>query len=216
MKVSTDGCLFGALTQVEECRRVLDIGAGTGLLTLMAAQRSEADIDAVELDQQAARQAGENFRASPWSNRLTIHCASIQDYARQSISTYDLIICNPPFFTRHLASTNSQRHHARHNDSLSFEELLACVCKLLSREGSFEVLLPTSESERFLGLAHGCGLYCNRSIGVQATENKPVSRNILKLSFIDNPEPEHQLVIQDGVGYSAEFQEILKPYYLFL
>ncbi|MEM8894752.1 MAG: methyltransferase [Bacteroidota bacterium] len=120
MKVTTEGCILGAWARFNQPKRILDIGTGTGLLSLMLAQRYPTGIiDAVELDEKAAQQAKQNFRKSPWSSKLTAHHCCIKDFEAVNGRCYDLIICNPPFFKNDLKSTNSQKAKAIHNDNLS-------------------------------------------------------------------------------------------------
>ena len=182
----------------------------------MAAQRSQAMIDAVELDSAAAHQARENFAQSPWPSRLSLHGQSIQTYAEHTTHTYDLIICNPPFFTNHLASSDSLRRQARHNDSLSFAELAQITARLLTDEGAFEVLIPASEHERFISQAQDAGLHINQLVTVQPTETKPATRHILRMSGQAKNIEHKNIIIRNSNGYTDEFTSLLKPYYLFL
>ncbi|MET4758482.1 tRNA1(Val) (adenine(37)-N6)-methyltransferase [Endozoicomonas sp. NE40] len=133
MKVTMDACLFGALVDVEESQRILDIGTGTGLLSLMAAQRSSAHIDAVELDDDAARQARQNVAQSPWSDRITVTQSAIQQFFGAP-DGYDTIICNPPFFENSLKAANDKRTMARHTESLSFSDLVQATSRLLHKK----------------------------------------------------------------------------------
>ena len=214
MKVSTDACLFGAIVDISHSQNILDIGTGTGLLALMAAQRSQAAIDAVELDNSAAEQARKNMQESPWSHRLTVVPASIQSFTENTDKLYDCILCNPPFFTDHTASPCPLRHQARHNDSLSFEELAGCAKKLLDERGQFHVLLPTSEQERFVEASQGKELFLKRNISVRPTLHKVVSRQILTFGHTRDDVIEREICIHGQGGYTAEFTEYLKPFYL--
>lgn len=132
MKVGTDGVLLGAWADVEQARRVLDIGTGTGLIALMAAQRSQAEVCGVEVDEEAAGQACENADASPWKDRIRIICKPVQAYADGA--GFDVIVSNPPYFQEQTFCPDSQRNGARHTDGLSFEELLEAVSRLLTAE----------------------------------------------------------------------------------
>lgn len=221
MKVSTDACLFGAQTSVENRHRILDIGAGTGLLALMAAQRSGAMIEAVELDTQAAKQAQNNFSNSLWASRLTIHCANIQQFASAGQKQFDLIICNPPFFTSHTGSLDTLRHQARHNNTLSFAELIEVGNALLSPDGYFEVLLPTSEYPGFMGIAEATGFILSHITHIQPKPDKPIHRGMIRLAKQTNgnshstTHTESLIGIRDDQGvYSQAFRELLAPYYL--
>lgn len=142
MKVCTDATLFGAMAPIQGGEKVLDIGTGTGLLALMAAQLGAGQVTAVELTQAAYEEAQLNFGNSPWSEKLHAIHADIRNYAASTDRKFDLIICNPPFFEQHSKSSNDLRQLARHNDRLPYADLVACVDKLLSAAGLFYLLLP--------------------------------------------------------------------------
>ncbi|MCL6271879.1 methyltransferase [Sansalvadorimonas sp. 2012CJ34-2] len=214
MKVSTDACLFGAVIPLEESGSILDIGAGTGLLSLMAAQRSHAQITAVELDSETAGQAQTNFAKSPWQHRIKLHQQSIQDFAKSTQEKFDTIICNPPFFTNHSPSEDPRRHQARHNDTLSFEDLGKAVSKLLTSDGQFQVLIPSSEHCRLIEAMKKEGLALARQVSVKPTTKKPVSREILSFSKQAESFSEREICIHTKDGYSAEFVKLLQPFYL--
>ena len=131
MKVGTDGVLLGAWTPVESSARILDIGTGTGLVALMLAQRCSASVIALEIDGKAAQQAAENITRSPWGSRIEVVCQDFRLYSNKNNSLkYDTIVSNPPYFTDSLKCPDSQRNTARHNDNLSYEELLKGVSNL--------------------------------------------------------------------------------------
>lgn len=150
MKVGTDGVLVGAWINVYQSdKRLLDIGAGTGVIALMLAQRTAEDamIDAVEIDLDSASQATENILNSPWAQNVEIHTIDIVNFNKSF--KYDVIISNPPFFNNSLLCPNKGRSTARHTVSLSFRDLIESVVRLLSPEGRFSIILPTSESNQF-------------------------------------------------------------------
>ncbi|MEO8711563.1 MAG: methyltransferase, partial [Parafilimonas sp.] len=153
MKVCTDACLFGAWAAHNpqlEASNILDIGTGTGLLSLIYAQKNmHASIDAIEIDEAAVQQARENFEASIWKERLHVYNTSIQQFATSSNKKYDVIICNPPFYENDLKSENKQRNLALHSDALTLEELISDVDLLLGDDGSFFVLLPFHRTKYF-------------------------------------------------------------------
>ena len=147
MKVGTDGVLLGAWTKIKtDTQNILDIGTGTGLIALMLAQKtlSSSQIDAVELDQLAYQQAKENFKLSNWSQKLQAINQSIQEFTINTSKKYDLIISNPPFFRNSFASKNTQRQIARHTDSLSYDDLLYSVKKILLDDGIFQLSFPST------------------------------------------------------------------------
>ncbi|WP_194842651.1 tRNA1(Val) (adenine(37)-N6)-methyltransferase [Endozoicomonas sp. OPT23] len=214
MKVTADAVLFGAIVDVESSHRILDIGAGTGLLSLMAAQRSTAFIDAVEMDQEAISQCQENFSQSLWSDRLNAIHSSIQSYAAES---YDTIICNPPFFENSLKAPDQQRSQARHTDSLSFEELARDIKRLMIPEGKAWLLLPVIESESFLRQAKHHNLKLSRCISIRTSPARAAHRNILVLDLVSEECQEEEIFLfKEGQQYSELSYQFLQPYYLAL
>lgn len=215
MKVSLDACLFGAIIQVSNTQSVLDIGTGTGLLALMAAQRCNASIDAIEIDTSAAQQALQNFASSPFSSRLHSHHTSIQNYTTDQ--QYDCILCNPPFFTEHLQGDNTQRNQARHNDGLSFSELTFHMARLLSEVGSAWVLLPPHEHKNFSVHAQQHGLNLQQHIAVFARENKPSKMGIWHYTKKPVSNIQHSSITiyhTNSNDYTPEFTNLLSDYYL--
>lgn len=215
MKISTDGCILGAYTPVPARGNILDIGTGTGLLSLMVAQRSECMIDAVELDYKSFLEAWENFSRSEWSNRLNIFHSHIHDY--KSSTLYDLIICNPPFFEKQLKSPDVGRNMARHDEFLPKELLLKSIGRLLkSPSGQLSILLPPGESAAFERMALQHKLYANSRLLIRDAPSKPVFRVITIFSFIEcSTVDDVQFVIrQNDQRYSKEFVDLLGPFYL--
>ena len=154
MKIGTDGVLLGAWTPlINNPFNILDIGAGTGILSLMLAQRSNAEqIDAIEIDEDAYEQCVENFEASPWGDKLFCFHAGLDEFVDEPEDEYDLIISNPPFYTDDYKSDNTSRDLARFEDALPFEELIEAAALLLSDNGIFSVIIPFKEEERFVSL----------------------------------------------------------------
>ncbi|HAT67946.1 MAG TPA: tRNA (adenine-N(6)-)-methyltransferase, partial [Flavobacteriaceae bacterium] len=185
MKIGTDGVLLGAWVSLENNpESILDIGAGTGIISLQLAQRSTAEtIDAVEIDDDAYEQCSENFEASPWGDRLFCYHASIQEFASEIEEKYDLIVSNPPFFSEDYKSDNDARDIARFNDALPFQHLVVCASHLLSEEGTFAVILPKKEEEHFIQLASENNLYLQRFCEIQGTPNSEIKRVLLEFSF---------------------------------
>src|SRR5690349_21693086 len=145
MKVGTDAVLLGAWVNPNGSQRILDIGTGTGIIALMIAQKSSAEIHAVDIDEGAFLQCKENFRISPWYNRLFPHHLSFQEFACAAESTYDLVVSNPPYFHHASKPPEEQRSQARHHDQLTFEDLVKGTRKILSAEGKLCVILPIKE-----------------------------------------------------------------------
>ena len=214
MKITTDACILGARAEVENTQSILDIGAGTGLLSLMAAQRSHATIDTVELDDQAATQALENFTASPWSSRLALHHCSIQSFMPEK--RYDCILSNPPFFENAFKAPCDKRSLARHTDSLSFLELAINIDRLMSEDGKAWILLPVESSPLFLEAIHqATQLKLKRTIAVRSSAHHTDHRHILVLGRPDSEHFREQITIYDQhPEYTPETIGFLKPYYL--
>lgn len=214
MKVSTDACIQGAFTTYPEAKRILDIGSGTGLLALMLAQgHPQARIDAVEIEPDAYAQATENIRASPWSDRITIHHLPIQAYAPTAL--YNLIIANPPFYPNHLPSPDQQRRQAHHNDSLSFFELATACKRLLASEGVCSILLPPRQAAEFRELAALQGLYLAHELAIRESETHQAHRKIQLYRHQQAESPVMgMLTIRDAdKAYSPAFRKLLQPYY---
>lgn len=172
MKVGTDGVLLGAWFPVETGCSVLDIGAGTGLIALMAAQRGAGRVTAVEIDPLAAEQARRNAGNSPWAGRIEVVNADIAHFTAES--GYDRIVCNPPYFRNSLRCPDSGRNTARHNDSLSYETLALCASKLLVRDGLLCLVLPYDGVEAFTRCAAQAGLeMCSRTDVITAPGKTP-------------------------------------------
>ena len=219
MKVSTDACLFGAWAAetiknekliIKNC---LDIGTGTGLLSLMLAQKSNSTIEAVEMDEQAAIQAEQNFQASPWKKKLQVHHTTIQQF--NSSYQYDFIIANPPFFDNNLKSENAQRNTALHSTALSLEELVVAIKKYLSPTGKFAVLLPYHRTHYFLQLA--TDFFVVEKVLVKQTPKHNYFRSMLLFSTQPTTMTEKEIIIQlEKDKYSIEFIELLKNYYFYL
>ena len=215
MKVCTDACLFGALIPAG-MNNVLDIGTGTGLLSLMVAQKDPlAKIDAVEIDEAAAKQAGNNFASSPWKERLNIFNTDILKL--KTGRKYDGIISNPPFFEDDLRSPDQTKNNAKHNDSLNLKGLLKIVKAQLTEDGTFAVLLPYHRVSYFTTEAVKFDLHLNRQILVRQTTGHDLFRGILFFSKIKSETENTEMSIKEHEGkYSAGFTAALKDYYLYL
>jgi tRNA1Val (adenine37-N6)-methyltransferase len=204
MKISTDAVLLGALAEADEPKHILDIGTGTGIIALMLAQRfSEAKIEAVELDEQAAIQAGENFAGSKFDARLTIHQERIQDFATSK--RFDLIVSNPPYFTAHLKAKGKERNQALHTDTLSFADLVKQVTRLLANSGRFWMILPPYESAVFQELALKQGLFSNQIFRLKDKPEKQVQRELVEFSFEERSLRNFDILIKNQDGSPSEY-----------
>ena len=224
MPVSTDGVLLGAWAPLTQAKCILDIGAGSGLLSLMAAQRNAtAQIDAVELDDGAAAACQRNFSASPWHERLTLHHQTIQTFSENDARQhqYDAIICNPPYFATGPLANNQARASARHTVSLSFEELTRCCHALLCAEGSASFILPTSAVSEFTAAALAAGFNAPLCVAISSVTGKAPQRQLLLLSKLHHATELATQVIstpfeilgKDG-QYSDVMRQLTQDFYL--
>lgn len=218
MPVSTDGVILGAWAPLTKAQHILDIGAGSGLLSLMAAQRSQAQIVSVELDNQAALACQYNFAHSPWAARLTLIEAHIQSVAASAKyqGYFNHIICNPPYFEYGPQAQNNQRAMARHTDNLPFTQLITAIELCLSSQGQASVILPTISLSRFNAAVAASGLFVQQQLDIQTVKSKITSRAIVLLgkqkaeSII-----RHALVIRDENGrYTPEMVQLTQNFYL--
>jgi len=217
MKVGTDGVLLGAWVQlVDNPFSMLDIGTGTGLIALMLAQRSNAElIDAIELNDNAYEQAVENFENSDWGDRLFCYHSSFDEFTNEIDDTYDLIISNPPFYTSTYKDVPKDRAMARHAESLPYKELLAGVSKLLVAHGSCAFIIPFEEETNFILLAKENKLFPTRITHVKGTENSKFKRSLLQFSFTEKTIEQTALIIEiERHKYTKEYIELVKDFYL--
>ncbi len=222
MKVSTDACLLGAAADLTHATRLLDIGTGTGLLALMAAQRHPTvQIEAVEIDAAAAAQAAANAATSPWGGRIAVRAMSLATFAATKPAPFSHIICNPPFFRQSLRSPDAARSTARHEaaDSLSFAALATFAADFLLPSGLLTVLLPPVEMRAFELVADAVGLHAATRLVVRHRPGSRPLRHITGFQRATGAVHETALIIReaaDDTVYSAEFRALLAGFYLAL
>jgi len=217
MKIGTDGVLLGAWTPlINNPYNVLDIGAGTGILSLMLAQRSNAEqIDAIEIDEDAYEQCVENFEASPWGDKLFCFHAGLDEFVDEPEDEYDLIISNPPFYTDDFKSDNASRDLARFEDALPFEELIEAAALLLSDNGIFTVIIPFKEEERFVSMCKELDLFPLKITHVKGTPSSEIKRSLLAFCRIEQTPLIDELIIEiSRHNYTPEYIELTKEFYL--
>lgn len=217
MKVGTDAVLLGAWVNVGNAKKILDVGTGSGVIALMMAQRSgfDAYIDAVEPDGASAIQANENVEGSPWPDKITIHNTTIQGFDPHRL--YDLIVTNPPFFTRSLLPPAPGRQTARHDETLSFDDLFDSVRRLLDADGTFAVVLPVTEGNMFREQADRFGLACHRSMAFYSRKGKPQERWCMEFSRKGKKkelEPEPMILYEEGEKWSEGYTTLTGEFYL--
>lgn len=222
MKVTTDACLFGAWAAAQIAKhsspahRLLDIGTGTGLLSLMIAQQTNCPIDAIEIDTGAFEQARENSKASPWHARInTIH-GDIKSF--RSSQDYDHIVSNPPFYENELTSQHHQKNMAHHHAGLLLMELLKVIKSALSPEGRFYLLLPYKRNAVIPGLLKNAGLQAIHIMQVKQSARHDFFRIMLcgghEQAHAIAAHVEEMSIADDAGGYTDEFKYLLKDYYL--
>lgn len=216
MKVNTDAVLLGAWVSPNGSRNILDIGTGTGVIALMLAQKSKARILAIDIDKEATEQARLNAEQSIFRN-IEVANLSFQELAATSQEQFDLIVTNPPYFTDSLKSQNQTRTVARHNEFLSFEDLLNGVKKMLHEKGKFYLILPTKEAGIFREMAKQKGLYLSKLLRVRTrADSETEKRHLMLFEFKQTEFSESTLVIEteQPLKYTKEYIELTKEYYL--
>lgn len=218
MKVGTDGVLLGAWTPIHNNPfGILDIGTGTGIISLMLAQRSHAQqIDALEIDEEAYEQATDNFENSPWNDRLFCFHAALDEFVEEPEDEYDLIVSNPPFYSEDYKSNNGQRDLARFQDALPFEDLIEAAAILLSENGIFSVIIPFKEEEKFLTLAAEYELFAFKITHVKGTPTSDYKRSLIALSRNSNVICTTDALTIETVRhqYTDEYIRLTKDFYL--
>ncbi|MGM0635322.1 MAG: tRNA1(Val) (adenine(37)-N6)-methyltransferase [Bacteroidota bacterium] len=218
MKIGTDGVLLGAWVDLNfQAQQILDIGAGTGIIALQMAQRSNAElIDAIELDPDAYEQCVENFEQSLWGDRLFCYHASWQEFVDEMDETYDLIISNPPFFDhKNDNRLESARNTARFTDQLPFDELLNGVAKFLHKQGKFATIIPVDIFDKFCRIANHNQLHLNRLCYVKGNADSPTKRCLAEFGFEKKDHtPEHLIIEKARHEYTDEYIAITKDFYL--
>jgi tRNA1Val (adenine37-N6)-methyltransferase len=215
-KITTDSVLLGAWAQLAGAGNILDIGTGTGILTLMAAQRSEARIVAIEPDPGAYMQAGLNISDSPWHERITLINTRVQDYFPEAGLLFDAVITNPPFFVDSLPNPDPGKAMARHSLTLSFRELLEAAIRLMVPSGTLHLVLPVNEAGQIIEMAGSLGLSCQRKLNIRPAPDTPPSRVLMSLGYSQDNVEESTMVIEKGGrhNYSDEYVSLTKDFYL--
>ncbi|KMV33341.1 MULTISPECIES: tRNA(1)(Val) (adenine(37)-N(6))-methyltransferase TrmN [Franconibacter] len=219
MKVSTDGILLGAWAPVAGVTRVLDIGAGSGLLALMLAQRTPqtVQIEAVELDAEAAEQARENAQASPWAQRLAVHTADALAWSQLQTQRYELIVCNPPYYEKGVECATPAREQARYTTTLDHTALLNCAAQLITEEGFFCVILPVEVGEAFSRQAIKQGWHLRLRTDVAETPERLPHRVLLAFSPFPGESFSDRLIIRGpDHHYSEAYCGLTQDFYLFM
>ena len=220
MKIGTDGILLGAWCSLKDnTNKILDIGSGTGVISLMLAQRfNNTTIDSVEIENNAYEQSVENFERSVWADRLFCFHSTFQDFAKERKEdgeTYDLIISNPPFYTDNVKNNNRARNKARSTSFLSFVELISGVSKILSNQGEFTTIIPFKEEAKFIEISKQNNLFLNKICRVKGNNNSDIKRSLLTFSFYKKQLDENNLIIETSRHlYTDEYINLTKDFYI--
>lgn len=214
MKVGTDGVLLGAWATSNSGNTILDIGTGTGLISMMLAQRfPESQIDAIEIDENAYYQAKENFENTPFYNRLSIYLTSLQDY--KTDKKYDLIVSNPPFFTVNDLNGFDARKQARQEETLTFSDLLEKTAQLLNKDGLASFIIPHDRMIKFCAIAAENALKVSKTTLIKGNETSPIKRVLLEFSFEQKEIEENTLTIEiERHRYTNDYINLTKDFYL--
>lgn len=212
LKVGTDAMVFGAFVNTEGKRNALDIGSGTGVLSLMVAQHNELlKIEAIEIDKGAIQDCHLNFENSKWSKNLILHQGDFLNFEFKN--QFDLIITNPPFYFNGLLSDSNTINLAKHNASLPFDKLFSKVPELLTPNGDFWIIIPNELEEIILSLAENVGLMLNRKITVFAKQDRP-SRLICSFSNVEKPITEESITIRESSGnYTDQYKSLTQDFH---
>ena len=216
MKIGTDAILLGRWVEVNEDDDVLDIGTGCGLLPLMLAQKGIKSADAVEIDSDSYEEAAQNFSNSAWKSRLFAINDDIKRYAVSCTKKYDLVVSNPPFFFGDNIPEKEKKGLARHTNTLSYNDLLISVKKLLKPDGRFALVLPARESLTFLKDAENQGFFLKKEMKIVPIEGKEPNRINMQLvvNQVDKVESETFVLRHQDHSFTKEYKEFLKDYYL--
>lgn len=214
MPVGTDAVLLGSWVKIENPNNILEIGCGSGVISLMLAQRSEAQITAIDIHKESCLQAFENKEKSHWSDRINIENISLQDFSQKNLK-FDLIVSNPPYFSNSLKADSIERNLARHNDNLSLKDLIFFSEKLLSENGRIALVLPIETEQSILNEIKNANLFLTRKCHVSDNPNKNAKRILLEIGKKITDLNSEQLFIRDlSKEFSEEYKILTKEFYL--
>jgi tRNA1Val (adenine37-N6)-methyltransferase len=214
MKVGIDSVLLGAWAGIQEAQTILDVGTGTGLIALMMAQRSDANITAVEIDESACREALMNVHNSQWPDQIEVLHTTFQEFEKATDQRFDCIVSNPPYFENSSRPDDLNRRNARHNDELPFTNLIEGSMRLLRENGHLSVILPVDISEKFIRKAATLGLFLNRTTWIKHKPEKPYHRRLLEFSRNKTALEESILVIESNREYTEDYKKLTREFYL--
>lgn len=217
MKVNTDAVLLGSWIVPGSSKSILDIGTGTGVIALMMAQKSDAQITAIDIDKYSAEEASYNVQHSIFKHRISVKNIAFQDFAKTNSLKFDLAVSNPPYFVGSLPANDINRTNARHTNSLSFEDLISGAKRLLSPKGKFCLILPKNEALNFREMAEQQGFHLSKLLRVRTRADKDSEkRHLMQFEFTPTDFSEETLVIEKGGrhDFTEEYKNLTKDFYL--
>lgn len=217
MKVGTDAVLLPCLTDLSNTHHILEVGCGSGVISLMCAQLSIAEILGIDIHRDSVEQARENFNLSPWSERLQAKPISFQELAAKNNQKFDLIISNPPFFIGSLKSPQENRNLARHTDTLSQKDLLQSAHSLLLPHGILSLILPLTEGQELILIAKEEGFHLKSRANIKPKPSKSTNRIAIQLGLNEQEVENKELIIrEENNEYTKAYKELTKDFYLAL
>ncbi len=215
MKVGTDAVLLGIWTDVSNVETALDIGTGSGILSLLLASRCEVTVDAVDIDRDSVQEAKKNFSNSPFKNQLHVYHDDFVHFASVNKKQYELIVSNPPFFVNDLPSEDKKKTLARHTQSLQYYELIKGTAQLLKTQGRFCLVLPYYESQNFVTIAKTVGLCLQKQMLIFPKFCKEPNRVNLQLGFQHKKLNTEKFIIRnENNSYTGQYVNMVKNYYI--
>lgn len=214
-KVGTDGVLLGASADIDGVKTILDVGTGTGLISIMLAQRCDAAIIAIEPDDNSFIQSCENVNICKWHNRINVEHTRFQDFNPES-GEFDMVVMNPPYFNNSIKNPDPHKSAARHNDYLTTDDILSNTSRLLKEDGHLQVIMPFVEGNVFIAEANKYGFYCNRILKIKPTPSSEIRRLILTFNRFQEKATESFLTIEHGKRheFTEEYINLTKDFYL--
>lgn len=213
-RVGTDAVLLGALVEVKNAKKILEIGTGTGIISLMMAQRNPmAEIFALDIDPNAVNLAGKNFENSIFASRLSVFEMDFKTF--QPEEKFDLVVCNPPYFERN--SLSEKDILARQQVALNFDDLIEKTAKILQEKGIFSVIIPKNEAEKFIQKCENLGLNLKKEIQIKGNQNSEIKRSILEFFFSKIKKLQKDMIVLEQAPrkYSEQYLELTKDFHIF-
>lgn len=219
-KVGTDGVLLGAWANIEKDKNILEIGSGSGVISIMLAQRNySAKITGIEIDPQSVTESKSNILQCPWHERIKVIKTDLQHFMTEQ--KFDHIITNPPFFSNSTKSKNKRKNETRHTETLSFDDIISFGQHYLQKNGTLSIILPKEEGTFFISQAIKKNFTLNRVTSVRSKINKPIERLLIEFIYLSTENrtiKEETLVIQNEQrnDYTEDYIKLTEAFYLIM